>query len=90
MPYNANTAFTASGLKEVQPFFNYGIEIDMATGSGVLGYLLKLDDSTNCCINTSGALNAGDTNADAIIKIQVGSTDYYLAAWVAGSVSGEW
>ena len=66
------------------------IEVDMATGSGSASYLLKLDDSTSCCVNTSGALNAGDTNADAIIKIQIGSTDYYLGAWVAGSVSGEW
>jgi hypothetical protein len=65
------------------------IELDATTGSGSITHLLKLEDSTSCCVNTSGNVGGGQ-QSDAIIKIDVGGTDYYLAAYVDGSVTGEW
>ena len=66
-----------------------GISFEVAAGSGKINHIMKLEDSTNCGVNTSGNV-AGNQASDALIKIDVGGTDYYLAAYVAGSVTGEW
>ena len=68
---------------------NVGISIEVAAGSGNVNHLFKLEDATACCVNTSG--NVGGAQAsDAIIKIDIAGTDYYLPAFVAGSVTGDW
>lgn len=68
---------------------NHAIEVNATTGSGQINHLFKLEDSTSSCVNTSG--NVGGAQAsDAIIKIDIGGTDYYLPAFVAGNVTGNW
>ncbi len=68
---------------------NAGLILEVAAGSGVIQNLFKLEDSTSCCINTSGNVG-GAQQSDAIIKMDVAGTAYYLAAFLAGSVTGEW
>ena len=66
-----------------------GISFEVSAGSGKINHIMKFEDSQNCGVNTSG--NVGGAQAsDAIIKIDVAGTDYYLPAFVAGSVTGDW
>lgn len=59
------------------------------TGAGTITHVMKFDDTTRMGVNTSGYVG-GSQQSDAIVKLDIGGTNYYFAAFVDGSVTGEW
>lgn len=66
-----------------------GISFEVAAGSGKINHIMKFEDSTSCGVNTSGNVG-GAQQSDAIIKIDVAGTDYYVPAFTATNVTGDW
>jgi len=74
---------------EDSAYVDHALKLEVAAGSGKIRHLFSIEDAQNCCANTSGNVGAAQAS-DAIIKIDIGGTNYYLAAFLDGSVTGEW